>query len=408
MAAQSSTTTARGSNPPVLLTDTKVAGLKPPAEGRDEYRDLKVTGLRLRVGSGGKKTWIVRARAGEKVVNKRLGHYPAMGLGPARVAAENLLGALSRDSGTEGIDRTFGAVTEAWIEKVAKPRNSSWKLQERRLEMHVLPDWRDRKIAEIRRSDVRDLLDGVEGEILPNRVLAIVKTVFRFAMSRDWIEASPAEGIEKPRPDGDADRDRFLDMDEVARVWRATDLLGFPFGPYVRLLMLTAQRRTEVASMRWNALDLDAGTWTLEARETKSSRAHLVPLPAPTVEILKALPRFGEFVFSTDGKTHFSGYAKVKRRLDNFMAPSGGDPLTPWRFHDLRRTAATHMVRLGVLEEVVGKILNHAARGVTAKVYALHRYEPEKRSALDRWAAEVMRAIGQANGDNVVPIRPAS
>ena len=406
MATLSTTTTARSSNPPVLLTDTKVAGLKPPVGGRDEYRDLKVTGLRLRVGSGGKKTWIVRARAGVKLVNKRLGHYPAMGLAPARSAAEKLLAALARDGSSEGIDRTFGAVTEAWIEKVAKPKNSSWKLQERRLEMHVLPKWRNRKIAEIRRSDVRELLDGIEGEILPNRVLAIVKTVFRFASSRDWVEVSPAEGVEKPQPD--RDRDRFLDMDEVNRVWRAAGLLGFPFGPYLQVLMLTAQRRTEVASMRWDALDLDIGTWTLGASETKSSRAHLVPMSAPVVEILKALPRFGEFVFSSDGRTHISGYAKVKRRLDDFLASTDGDTLKAWRFHDLRRTAATHMVRLGVLEEVVGKVLNHAARGVTAKVYALHRYEPEKRSALNRWAEEVTPIIEQGTSDNFVPIKPAS
>lgn len=388
----------------LMLTDVKVASLKAPASGRVEYRDLKTTGLRLRVGTSQKKTWIIRARVGDKVINRKLGAYPVMGLAAARSAAEKLLTALARDGTTEGIDRTFGSVAEAWVEKVAMPNNVNWKLQKRRLEMHVLPHWQERRITDIRRRDVRELLEGLEGDTLPNQILYTIRPVFRFALSRDWIDASPAEGIEKPKPE--TSRDRVLSMEEAARVWRASHFLGFPFGQYVRVLMLTAQRRTEVASMRWEAVDLNAATWTLEAADTKSSRAHLVPLSAPVQEMLQSLPRFGDFVFSTDGRTHISGYAKVKAKLDAFIAADGGEPMKPWQFHDLRRTAATHLVRLGVLEEVVGKVLNHAAHGVTAKVYALHRYEPEKRNALDRWAAEVMRTLAGSGEDKVVKLRP--
>ena len=282
-------------------------------------------------------------------------------------------------------------MAEAWVEKVAKPNNSSWRLQERRLEMHVLPHWRDRKIAAIQRSDVRDLLEGVEGDVLPGRVLAIVKTVFRYALSRDWVNSSPAEGVQKPS--ADTARDRVLSMDEAAAIWKAAGLLGFPFGPFLRTLALTAQRRTEVASMRWSDVDLEAATWIIPAKETKSQRTHLVPLSAPVVDMLRDLPRLGDFVFThQDSKIHISGYAKEGRRLDSFLAATDVK-VAPWRLHDLRRTAATHMVRLGVLEEVVGRVLNHAPMGVTAKVYALHTYAPEKRSALDRWAAELMRAV---------------
>jgi integrase len=271
--------------------------------------------------------------------------------------------------------------------------------------MHVLPKWRDKKLSQIRRADVRELIEAIEGDVLPNRVLTTLKTVFRFALSRDWIEASPAEGIEKPK--ADTARDRFLNEEEIARVWRATELLGHPVRQYVQTLLLTAQRRTEVASMRWDAVDLEAGTWTLQASETKNKRAHLVPLSRPVIERLKAMPRFGEYVFSTDGKTHVSGYAKVKQRLDEYIAVDGGEPMKAWRFHDFRRTASTHMVRLGVLEEVVAKVLNHSPQGVTAKVYALHRYESEKRSALDRWATEVMRLVAGKDERKVVELRPA-
>jgi hypothetical protein len=100
----------------------------------------------------------------------------------------------------------------------------------------------------------------------------------------------------------------------------------------------------------------------------------------------------GVFVFTTDGKTHISNYAKLKMRLDSYDA-AAGEGLAPWRLHDLRRSAATHMVRLGVSVEVVGRVLNHAVRGLTARVYALHSYGPEKRQALDAWSAEVDRAL---------------
>jgi integrase len=122
------------------------------------------------------------------------------------------------------------------------------------------------------------------------------------------------------------------------------------------------------------------------------------------LDLLKELPRLGSFVFTTDGEGHINGFAKAKSRLDTYIAAAGGE-VKPWTLHDLRRSAATHMVRLGVSEEVVGRVLNHAPKGVTAKVYALHTYAPEKRSALDRWAAELMRAVDEEPSSTVVAIR---
>lgn len=385
-----------------MLTDAKAAAIKPPAAGQEEHRDIKVTGLRLRVGAGGKKSWIVRARAGDKVINRKLGTYPSMGLSAARTAAEKLLEVLARDGSTEAIDRTFGAVSKLWIDRIAKPKNDTWRLQERRLEMHVLPHWRDKKIASIRRADVRDLLDGIVGDVLPNRVLTLVKTIFRYALSRDWIDASPIEGIAKPKEE--SERDRWLKMDELMAVWKAASLIGFPFGHYLKTLALTAQRRTEVASMRWEDVDLNDATWIIPAKETKSDREHLVPLSAPVAQMLEELPRLGPYVFTHDGETPVSGFAKAKTRLDGFIAAAGFE-IKPWTFHDLRRTAATHMGRLGVVEDVIGRVLNHAPKGVTAKTYALHSYAPEKRSALDRWAAEVTRAVEGKSTGKVVRIR---
>lgn len=390
-----------------MLTDSKIAGIKPPAAGREEHKDGGpgyVRGLRLRVGPSGKKTWILRARAGEKLINRKLGTYPPMGLAKAREAAWKALAAIERDGSTAAIDRTFGAVAEAWVEKkkADRRRNKSVDLQERRLELHILPKWRDRKITEIKRADVRELVEAIEGDILPNRVLTLVRTIFRYALSRDWIEASPAEGIAKPKDE--TERDRFLDMGEVKRVWEAAALLGYPFGPYVRALLLTGQRRTEVASMRWEDVDLEAGTWILKAADTKGERAHLVPLSAPMVELLQGLPQMGPFAFTSDGETHIGGFAKGKARLDAFLA-AGGDQLEPWTFHDLRRTVSSHMARLGVPTDIRGRVLNHAVQGVTERHYTPYDFQAEKRSALDRWAAELMRAVSGNAGGKVLKIR---
>lgn len=382
-----------------MLTDTKVAAIKPPASGQVEHPDNKITGLRLRVGATGKKTWIMRRRVGAKVINKKLGTYPAMSLAGAREAGANMIEALERDGGTEGLDRTFGEVAATWIDKVAKERNDLWRSQERQLELHVYPAWKDRKLASIKRRDVRELIDRLEGKVLPNRILALVRVIFRWALSRDMIEASPVDGMEKPKEE--TQRDRWLSMEELARIWRVAPLLGYPFGPYLKVLILTGQRRGEVAGMRWADVDLDAGTWALSAADTKAERAHLVPLSAPVVEALKELPRFGEYVFTTTGKTPVSGFAKMKGQLDAYLA-SRDEAIAPWRLHDLRRTTATHLVRLGVTETVVGRVLNHAPVGVTAQVYALHSYAAEKRHALDTWAAEIDRTINGERGGNVV------
>jgi integrase len=371
------------------LTDARVSALRPPLKGQDEYSDDLVQGLRIRVGAGGRKSWIVRARSGKQQINKTLGSYPLISLGTAREMARSFLLTLIKDGGVRR-ERTFGELADHWIEHVSKPNNKSWRQQRRRIEIYVLPKWRDRDIASIRRADVRDLIDGIEGQVAPGRALAIIRTLFRYAMGRDWVEASPAEAI--PNPSKDTPRDRYLDIKEVTAVYKAADLLGYPFTGFIKMMILTAQRRTEVASMKWADIDLDAGTWVLSGEDTKSARAHLVPLSPQAVELLKATPQFGPYVWSSDGETHVKGYSKAKQRIDTFLL-SGGLELKPWRLHDLRRTVATHMVRLGISELVVGRVLNHAPQGVTARTYALHSYEGEKRSALSQWASELRQTL---------------
>ncbi len=334
----------------------------------------------------------MRARTGRKQINKTLGQYPTIPLAVARDMARDFLITLTKE-GEVRKKRTFGDLADHWIENVAKVKNKSWHNQQRRLELYVLPKWRDIDLASIRRSDVRDLIDGIDGVVAPGRALAIIRTLFRYAMGRDWVDASPAEAI--PNPSRDIPRDRYLDMKEVGAVYQAADMLGYPFAGFLKLLILTGQRRTEVASMRWADLDLDGGTWVLQSEDTKSARTHLVPLSPLAIELLKATPQFGPFVWSSDGETHIKCYSQGKKKLDTLLHAKGRE-LKPWRLHDLRRTAATHMVRLGVSESIVGRVLNHAPQGVTAKVYALHSYESEKRKGFTLWACEIGRVMPES------------
>jgi integrase len=383
------------------LTDTRVAAIKAPAEGRDEYPDWRVAGLRLRVGTSGRKVWIVRARAGASVINQKLGVYPYMTLAAARDAAGRVLEQLDQNGGSY-LKRTFGHTAEAWIAEHAKLNNSAWENQHRLLQRHVYPAWKDRRLADIDRDDVEGLIAGIEGDVLPNRVHTTIKTIFRWAVTeKRWLKASPSEGVKRSKVE--VARDRWLTMNEVKAVWEDAALLGYPFGPWVRMLLLTGQRRTEVASMRWQDINLDEKTWLIRAEDAKNRRAHIVPLSTHAIDILEMVPQMGPYVFTTDGETHIKGYAKAKTMLDSFIAAKGGQ-VEPWVFHDLRRSAATHMVRLGVLMEVVGRVLNHAPTGITAKVYGLHQYLPEKRSALDKWAAEVIRAVTGRGSENVVAL----
>jgi integrase len=185
-------------------------------------------------------------------------------------------------------------------------------------------------------------------------------------------------------------------VSELRSVWTAADVLGFPFGPIVQLLILTAQRRDEVAGMKWSELDLDRGTWTIAAERAKNGQSHAVHLSAPALEILHKVPRRSDsdLVFTTTGRTAVSGFSRAKARLDELSSVSD------WRLHDLRRTAATVMAeRLKVSHVVVDKILNHrdgAVRGVAA-VYQRGQYLEERQHSLDRWAKFVTDLVADDN-----------
>jgi integrase len=284
---------------------------------------------------------------------------------------------------------SVAAIAAAFIERHAKPRLRSWREYERMLEHYVLPVWGSRLITEIRRSDVAALLDDVEAQrsaALADHVLAVIRKMFNWHAARDDGFNSPlVRGMTRTSLTARA-RDRILSAEELVAIWRALEQTPYPFGPFIQLLLLTAQRRDEVAHMRWSEIEGDL--WTIPRERYKSGRANAVPLSEPALRILRALPQSGPFVFSTTGHTPISGFSKAKEALDRLSGVTG------WRLHDLRRTARSLMSQAGIRSEIAERVLGHAIPGV-AGVYDRHSYLPEKRAALAALAAAVEHVLRQ-------------
>ena len=395
------------------LTASAVERLKPDPNKRLEKPDGTIDGLYLMIQPSGAKGWAFRYRfpVGRKIKTHKItfGTYPALGLADAREEASKLRRAVERGDNPkhthareradarERARNTFGLIAVVFTVRYAKRHTRSWKQTKGILRKHVVPAWKDRPIDGITRRDVIELLDGIvrSGKpVLANRVLAHVRKLFNWAIERGIIDASPAIQIKAPGGK-ESPRDRDLSDSEIKVMWPALEAAGYPFGPMMEILLLTGQRRSEVATMRWTDVDIDAAVWNLPAASTKTLRSHSIPLSPLAVEILSDLPRFdGPHVFSTTGgRRPVSGYSKAKlrieRELNKALVKDGAAPLADWQIHDLRRTAASGMAKLGVSVDHIGRVLNHAPRGVTATVYDRHTYMPEKKRALDIWAAHL-------------------
>jgi integrase len=223
---------------------------------------------------------------------------------------------------------------------------------------------------------------------------------------------------ELPMSSSNTKRERVLSDQEAGAIWRAAGEAPLPFGAIVRLLMLTGQRREEVAGMTWVELSEDLATWTIPATRTKNGIPHLVPLSQPAREILNARrsDKTGDdqdahqcaepaLVFPGERGTPFSGWSKAKSALDTASGVSG------WWLHDLRRTLATGLQRLGVRLEATEAALNHlsGSRAGIVGIYQRHDWAEEKRAALDAWSAHLLAASeGRLPSGKVLPFSRTS
>ena len=289
----------------------------------------------------------------------------------------------------EAVTLAFEDYAEFFIDSYLSRRWSSWKESARLLRREAIPYFGSKPLPKITKRDVTGLFDRISSPGIATNTATVLNKLFNWAGSRGDIEHSPMFRISLP--DAPKARERFLDDGEMAMVWTATQTLDHPLMQAIRVLLLTGQRRDEVGAMSWEEVDLAAMTWTLPASRSKNGKAHVVPItPSVLAEMRAANSSAKGLVFSASGKQAASNWGYWKKKLDeaveSVITEKGADPIEAWRIHDLRRSVATGMQRLGISFEAIEAVANRTLVQGAGKAYHRHDYLEEKRAALHRWA----------------------
>jgi len=450
--------------PTIRLTQAVVEKKSAPPVGRLVYWDRHLPGFGLRVTAKGAKSWVAMYRVNGKAVLETIGttvKIPKVEDARKRAresmekaaAGENPVKERKAAAKRQTANTVNLAVDRYLIQcdRDLKPKTArEWR---RIFEHDVLQRWGERPVSVITKGDVLELLNdkatsrerrrqGANGgaTVQANRTLMRLRTFFRWCIANDLIVADPTAGVRKPTRE--TPRDRVLSDDEIRAFWQGTETLDHGparrtpgadkaptldrqrpalFGPLFRLLLLTAQRESEVAGIRWSEIDADKRLWTIPAARSKNGKPHIVHLNELAVEALGQMARIvgQDLVFSATGKTPASGFSHAKARLDAPMLAAERERLRaagrtreadelmlqPFTLHDLRRTATTGMARLGIPPHIADRILNHQAgtiRGVAA-VYNRFEYLEERKAALEAWGRHV-EALVRLLPSNVVPL----
>lgn len=383
------------------LNDTQVQRLKHKAE-RYDLRDTVERGLLMRVGKKeGSKQWhtfVYEMEEGKRMRRMvRLGVYPQMKVAAARIAAATA----KSNTGLSKAPTDVQTVSDlfALYKAFAEPKRRAWRDVQ-----GAWDNWARDRIGHIRLTDLtahhaRDLRNHVtakSSELRGNAIIRYIRPMFRWAVNDALMPDNPWQSftanVTAPQ------RDRVLDATEWQAVWDAS--FGDSMGEYFRFLMMSAQRKSNVASMRWDELQGDV--WTIPREKMKATRAdsakaHEVPLTPAMSAIINARYRVGEYVFGMDGSKPLSFGSRQKDRIG---ARAG---ITDWRVHDIRRTAGTLMTSNGVSRFMMQRVLGHADSGV-GSVYDLTNYREEKRDAL----AVLASSVEMDGCDNVVALKSGS
>jgi len=387
-----------------------------PDPHRDIYVwDPRLKGFGLRVTPRGAQSFVFQYRVdGGPARRKTIGPVgspwtPAT----ARKEAERLLVLVyqgidpveaKREAKRKKETLNFRTYSERFVELYLKPNwRGTWGSANCTIHNVFIPRWGNRPVHEITRADIVKVLDEYSDRPARRKEIhSLLRKFFNWATDRQDIDVSPLAGMKAPK--AVPSRRRVLSDDEVVALWRATENSGWPWGPFVRMLILTMQRRQEVAEMDWSEIDIDARRWTLPADRAKNDQEHVIPLTSLALAELQLLgPKRKGLVFTTTGTTPVSGFFKGRAALHKDMIAhlkakqieDGGDPdqvdVPNWRLHDIRRTGATHLQSLRVPVEVTESVLNHISgtRAGVAGIYNRYKYDDEKRTALDAWDAKL-------------------
>ena len=386
----------------VVLTDRFILSPKRvPPTGRVDFHDALVPGLSLRVTSTGHRSFnlIARFPANPKHPTRRaLGTYGAITLDEARQQAREWLALIRRGTDpkihaakAKAAEQrknaaTFGAVAAAFIDRhVSKLAQA--KAAQRIIEQEFVARWRDRPVTDVMPDEIAKAIRAIVDRGSPyqaHNALGFLRRLFNWAIGTHefGIDKSPVERLRPADLIGKREaRDRVLTDDEIRAIWAACDEMAYPYGPLIRLMILTGQREHEVADAAWSEFDLDNDLWTVPASRMKGKRAHVVPLADEAGAIFRGLPLFdgGDHVFSTtDGAKPVNGFSKAKARIDRLSG------VTDWKFHDIRRTMRTHLSALAIEDRVREAMIAHAAPGLH-RVYDKYEYLDEKRRGFGLW-----------------------
>lgn len=390
-----------------ILTDAKILAIRRPEKGQVEVRDKSVPGLRIRVGASGSRTFVLRKTVAGRYRNITLGRYcERFGLAEARKKARQLLSDIelkadplvSLPAPRRRIHVT-PTISSLWPEyKAAKAHLRKIKEVERVFMRHIIPAFGDRAADKITRGEITRFIDGYASTtpVMARNVLAYFSAFYSWALPRlDDLPGNPCR--DAGRPPAPKPRERVLSELEIGALWRVLDAEKKPFGPAIKLLLLTGQRRNEVFDADRGEFDLQARLWTIPRERAKNGTTHLVPLSPTAIAIAKdllateksdkLLPARGNWDASP------SGFSKAMARIRNALEVELKQKVPHWTLHDLRRTMATGLQRLEVRLEVTEAVLNHlsGSRSGIVGVYQRHNYFEEKRAALAAWAREVKR-----------------
>lgn len=415
-----------------IISDLKIKNIKLPESGREEYRDSRVPGLFLRVSPTG-KVWYLSVRPpGEKHPRRiKIGPYglgsDAFTLKEARRKAEDWKDAIKAgdDPRQEAKARKQrfkndfeGTVDRFLTQYVERNLKKNTYLQYKGiLQGSDLKKWGSKPVHKIKRGDVIAVLDDIAESgrlVLANRTLAVLRKFFNWCADKDIIKADevlPTDRV-KPPLKKEKRRKRVLSVDEIRVFWSACEAIGYPFGDCFQLLLVTGQRRSEVAAITRSSIDRKAKLWTQV--DNKADRTHLLPLSDFALNLFELLPEFAgtDLIFTTNGETPIQGQSKAKRQLDEkiqkLISEQGikGVFAEHWQLHDLRRTFTTHLRSIGIGQDVCSSLLNHAVKGVTAEHYDHYDMLPEKVRAMDAWAS-FLETIINGKQDNVIDFNQA-
>jgi len=407
------------------LTNRLIKALKPARPGkRVEVFDGIVPGLSVRVTDAGVKSFTLATRypGHEHPARRTIGRYGEVSLEQARNTAREWLQLVARgiDPAVE-IERqrlaeqrkhaaSFAAVVEDFTrDKLSRERKGAEVARD--LQREFVPILGRRPISEITARDIIEIIKPIarRAPYQAHNLLGGVRRLFGWAVDQEayGIEASPVDRLKPRRIIGERkSRSHTLSDDELRALWQVTGEMGYPHGAIGRMLLLTGARHREVSEAPWSEMNLGKAIWTIDQARFKSNAEHVVPLTDDALALLNGLPRFrrGDHVFSTTfGEKPTMISDKIKNQIDRRMTEILGRELRPWKVHDLRRTARSHLSALKIPDHICEMVLGHGRTGI-ARVYDRDRYQDELREALMRWAAR-LRSIVEPAPAKVVRLR---